>query len=158
MHTSKVGLTLRDWNLGGWHFSARTAEGQRHLRAIPGQCTARMPGLLPHPERAPSIQDHEAVSGLLQSRPAPSGHQPAHPLLIRATPAGQGNDHGSPCPRRLASRLPPAHTGSTLTPSRCLSVSQWRASCPPASGGLVVGYNRIALAASFQWKKCVLAA
>jgi len=100
-----------------------SAEGQRHLRAIPGQCTARMPGLLPHPERAPSVQDYEAVSGLLQSRPAPPGHQPAHPLLIRATPAGQGNDHGSPCPRPLASRLPPAHTGSTLTPTRCLSAN-----------------------------------
>jgi hypothetical protein len=25
MHTSKVVLTLRDWNLGGWRFSARTA-------------------------------------------------------------------------------------------------------------------------------------
>jgi hypothetical protein len=65
------------------------AESQRCLRAIPGQCAAGMPRLLPHPERTPSVQDHEAVSGLLQSRPAPPGHQPAHPLPIRATPAGQ---------------------------------------------------------------------
>jgi hypothetical protein len=36
MHTSKVVLTLRDWNLGGWHFSARTPLSPNNL-GISGQ-------------------------------------------------------------------------------------------------------------------------
>ena len=115
------------------------------MRAIPGQCAARMPRLLPHPQRRPSPQDHEAIPSLLQSRaPSPGhqpAHQPAHPLPIRATPAGQGNDHGSPCPRRLASRLPPTDTGRVNTAPRCLNLGQGfpaTTCCPTAR------YNRIA--------------
>ncbi|MCL7453681.1 MAG: hypothetical protein M8467_11615, partial [Anaerolineae bacterium] len=44
MHTSKVVLTLRDWNLGGWHFSARTgvqvALWQPHLHQLPNHNVA----------------------------------------------------------------------------------------------------------------------
>lgn len=77
-----------------------------------------MPRLLPHPERAPSPQDKDAVSGLVQSRPPSPGHRPAHPAPVTATAEAEyGKDHLSPLPRWLASRLPPANIGRPHFPA-----------------------------------------
>jgi putative transposase len=43
---------------------------ERFLGSVRRECLDLLPNpVRPHPQRAPSIQDHEAVSGILQSRP-----------------------------------------------------------------------------------------
>lgn len=77
---------------------------------------------------------------------APSpGHRPAYPLPLSASTAQLGNDHRSHGPRWPALRLPLANKWWRLTGSRCVSVSQWRASCPPRPAAIAAKYNRIAL-------------
>jgi hypothetical protein len=61
MHTSKVVLTLRDWNLGGWYFSARTPQGTSNAHRV-----ATLAGLTT-PSEQHQVQNGSALDRLMPS-------------------------------------------------------------------------------------------